>query len=170
MVTDELSPELRKYIGRVSSGFVEAVDEVNKPMIRIWCEMVEDANPLYTDEAYAKKSEYGGIISPPAMLMTWGLPPQWSPKATKTPSHVLMDLPLEDFPINLSVGCTEEYLLPIRPGDRLHYNTKLDDISPLKRTRLGVGHFITYTYYYYNQHNELVATNQHVLFCYRIEE
>ena len=101
------------------------------------------------------------------MLMTWGLPPEWPAK--EIPSHVLMDLPLEDFPINLSVGCTEEYFLPIHPGDRLHYNTKLDDISPPKRTRLGVGHFITYTYYYYNQHNELVATNQHVLFRYRTE-
>jgi len=167
MVTGELSPELRKYIGRVSSGFVEAVDEVNKPMIRIWCEMVEDSNPLYTDEEYARKSEYGGIISPPAMLMTWGLLPEWP--VSEIPSHVLMDLPLEDFPINLSVGCTEEYFLPIHPGDRLHYNTKLDDISSLKRTRLGVGHFITYTYYYYNQHNELVATNRHVLFRYRAE-
>jgi acyl dehydratase len=167
MVTGELSPELRKYIGRVSSGFVEAVDEVNKPMIRIWCEMVEDSNPLYTDEEYARKSEYGDIISPPAMLMTWGLLPEWP--VSEIPSHVLMDLPLEDFPINLSVGCTEEYFLPIHPGDRLHYNTKLDDISSLKRTRLGVGHFITYTYYYYNQHNELVATNRHVLFRYRAE-
>jgi acyl dehydratase len=167
MVTGELSPELRKYIGRVSSGFVEAVDEVNKPMIRIWCEMVEDSNPLYTDEEYARKSEYGGIISPPAMLMTWGLLPEWP--VSVIPSHVLMDLPLEDFPINLSVGCTEEYFLSIHPGDRLHYNTKLDDISSLKRTRLGVGHFITYTYYYYNQHNELVATNRHVLFRYRAE-
>ena len=167
MVTGELSPELRKYIGRVSSGFVEAVDDVNKPMIRIWCEMVEDSNPLYTDEEYARKSEYGDIISPPAMLMTWGLLPEWP--VSEIPSHVLMDLPLEDFPINLSVGCTEEYFLPIHPGDRLHYNTKLDDISSLKRTRLGVGHFITYTYYYYNQHNELVATNRHVLFRYRAE-
>ena len=167
MTTGELSPELRKYIGHVSSGFVEAVDEVNKPMIRIWCEMVEDSNPLYTDEEYARKSEYGGIISPPAMLMTWCLLPEWP--VSEIPSHVLMDLPLEDFPINLSVGCTEEYFLPIHPGDRLHYNTKLDDISSLKRTRLGVGHFITCTYYYYNQHNELVATNRHVLFRYRAE-
>ncbi len=168
METSELSPELRKYIGRISSGFVEAIEEVNKPMIRIWCEMVEDSNPLYTDEEYAKKSEYGGVVSPPTMLMTWGLPPEWP--ARDVPPHVLRELPLEDFPINLSVGCTQEYFLPLRPGDRLHYNVKLDDISPLKRTRLGVGHFITNTTYYYNQHNEMVATNQHVLFRYRTEE
>ncbi|MGB2856170.1 MAG: hypothetical protein WBC61_05945 [Dehalococcoidia bacterium] len=41
MTTEELSPELQKYVGRVS-GFVEGPDEVNKAMIRHWCETVED--------------------------------------------------------------------------------------------------------------------------------
>src|SRR5690606_41716487 len=32
-----------------------------------------DANPVYTDEAFAKASSKGSIIAPPAMLQAWSL-------------------------------------------------------------------------------------------------
>jgi acyl dehydratase len=164
----ELSPELHKYIGRVS-GFFEGPDEVNKAMIRHWCEMVEDANPLYTDEEYAKTSEYESIISPPAMQTTW-VYPRWWPPVEMSPDigPAQLDLPLGDFPIPAVISITEEYFVPMRPGDRIRYKTSLDDISPLKKTRLGVGHFITTTNYYYNQHDELIGTGKCVLFRFRI--
>ena len=41
--------------------------------IRHWCEVMRDANPLYTDEEYASKSRYGGIVAPPTMVQTWSL-------------------------------------------------------------------------------------------------
>jgi len=160
--------KLQKYIGRVSE-FVEGPDEVNKAMIRHWCEMVEDANPLYTDEKYAESSEYGGIVSPPAMQSTW-VYPRWWPPATMPPDvgPAQLDLPLEDAPIPAVISLTEEYFLPIRPGDRIRYSTTLDSISTLKKTRLGAGHFITTTNRYFNQRNELVGTSQYVLFRYRL--
>jgi len=150
------------------SGSVEAADEVNKAMIRIWCEMLEDANPLYTDEAYARSSEYGGIISPPTMVLTWAMPAYW-PAPHLPPDALIdqMDLPLGELPLNLSVESTDEYILPLRPGDKLHYRTRLDNVTPLKKTRLGTGHFITTTTFYHNQREELVATHLHVLFRYR---
>ena len=168
MTGSELPLELRQYIGRVS-GFVAGPDEVNKAMIRHWCEMVEDANPLYTDEEYAGNSEYGGIISPPAMQTTW-VYPRWWPPATM-PLDVgpaQLDLPLEDAPVPAVISLTEEYFLPIRPGDRIRYQTRLDNISPLKKTRIGAGYFITTTNHYYNQRDELVGTSQYVLFRYRM--
>lgn len=170
MTTSELSPELQKYVGRVSH-FFEGPDAVNKAMIRHWCEMVEDANPLYTDEEFAINTEYKGIVSPPTMLSTWVYPRWWPP--TDIPLDIgpaQLDLPLGDVPIPAVISWTEDYLLPVYPGDRIRYNTKLDNISPLKKTRLGVGHFITTTNYYYNQRDELVGTTQYVLFRYRIEE
>ena len=165
----QLPVELQRYVGRVS-GFVEGADEVNKAMIRIWCEMVEDANPLYTDEEYARSSEYGGIISPPTMIMTWSMPAYWPSKELPPDALVdQMDLPLGDYPLKLSVDETDEYFLPLRPGDRVHYRTRLDSISPLKKTRVGSGYFITTTTFYYNQREDLVATHEHVIFRYRID-
>jgi acyl dehydratase len=164
----ELPPGLKKYIGR-QSKFFEGPDEVNKAMIRHWCEMVEDANPLYTDENYAKDSEYGGIVSPPTMQSTWVYPRWWPP--VEMPPDIgpaQLDLPVEDVPIPAAISLTEEYFLPIRPGDRIHYMTKLNNVSPLKKTRSGTGYFITSTNYYFNQRDELVGTGQYVLFRYRI--
>ena len=54
MTTGELSPELQAYVGRVS-GFVEGPDEVNKAMIRHWCEILavvtQDGTTTVTAEA-----------------------------------------------------------------------------------------------------------------------
>jgi acyl dehydratase len=80
------------------------------------------------------------------------------------------DLPLENAPIPAVISLTEEYFLPIRLGDRIRYSTTLDSISPLKKTRVGPGYFITTTNRYFNQHGELVGTSQYVLFRYRLSE
>ena len=168
MKANTLSTKLQKYVGRVS-GFVEGPDEVNKAMIRHWCEMVEDANSLYTDQEYARDSEYGGIISPPAMQSTWVYPRWWPPVAMPPDiGPAQFDLPLEDAPIPAVISLSEEYFLPIRPGDRIRYTTTLDSISPRKKTRLGAGYFITTTNRYFNQRNEIVGTGQYVLFRYRL--
>ncbi len=169
MSEGQIPAEVQECIGRVS-GFVEGADEVNQAMIRIWCEMVEDSNPLYTDPDYARDTEYGGIISPPTMIMTWSMPAYWP--AADLPADALvdqMDLPLGDYPLKLSVDETDEYLLPLRPGDRVHYRTRLDGVSPLKKTRVRSGYFITTTTFYYNQREELVATHEHVIFRYRTD-
>jgi acyl dehydratase len=164
------SADLTGYVGRVSPS-VEGPDEVNAAMIRHWCEMVEDPNPLYADEEYARTTEYGGIISPPYMLTTW-VYPRWWPAAEIPPDvgPAQLDLPLGDVSIPAVISVAEEYFVPVRPGDRLRYNTTLDDISPLKKTRLGPGHFITTTNRYFNQRDELVGTTQYVLLMYRLDE
>jgi len=36
--------------------------------IRRYAQAISDLNPLYLDEEYAKKSEYGGIIAPPTFI------------------------------------------------------------------------------------------------------
>ena len=46
-------------------------DLVNEPMIRHWCEVMGDENPVYTDPEAAKNSLHGGIVAPPTMLQTW---------------------------------------------------------------------------------------------------
>ena len=71
-----LTEKDKGLIGKEGEPF-HAPDEVSKSMIRHYIEMMEDANPLYTDEEYAKKSKYGGIIAPPQMLMVWCMPRIW---------------------------------------------------------------------------------------------
>ena len=62
---------LKAFEGReVGEPFV-ARDPVNQPMIRHWCDAMDDANPVYTDPELAAQSVHGGIVAPPTMLQAW---------------------------------------------------------------------------------------------------
>jgi hypothetical protein len=43
-------------------------------MIRHWVDALDDRNPVYLDEDFAARTRFGGIVAPPAMLQTWGMP------------------------------------------------------------------------------------------------
>lgn len=50
----------------------EVVFEVEKRHIRQFATAISDPNPLYTDEAFARDSMYGGIIAPPTFAIAIG--------------------------------------------------------------------------------------------------
>ena len=51
-----------------------ARDPVNLPAIRNWTDAMGDANPVYTDEAFAAASVHGQLVAPPAMVQVWTMP------------------------------------------------------------------------------------------------
>src|SRR5512147_1218514 len=73
---DPLRERLEACIGKPmsDSGPSIAPDEVNLPMIRHWVDALDDRNPVYLDGAFAARTRFGGIVAPPAMLQTWGMP------------------------------------------------------------------------------------------------
>ena len=58
------------YIG-ADTGPFRAWDAVNAPMIRHWCEALEDSCPIYTDPDAARAQGFAGIVAPPTMLQAW---------------------------------------------------------------------------------------------------
>jgi acyl dehydratase len=122
--------------------------------------MVEDANPLYTDEQFARSSQYGEVISPSVMARTWTMLPWWAPEPfpEDKPNPLTQVVELLDSASQIQVEIEEEYFLPIRLGDRLHCTTTILDVSPLKRTMVGPGHFVKYLLTYGNQREEVVGT------------
>ncbi len=56
--------ELRAFVGRSAPGNT-ARDPVNVVMIRHWCDIFDEHNPVYTDPEYAARSVFGGIVAPP---------------------------------------------------------------------------------------------------------
>jgi acyl dehydratase len=137
---------------------------VNEPMARHWCEMVEDGNPIYFDEAYARGTWLDGTFAPPAMLFTWGRPLVWPEEHVETP---VSQLQLENCPATVAVNAVQEYFAPLRYGDRLTVTGKITSISDEKTTRLGTGHFVTTMDTYRNQRGEVVSTHAFTLFMYR---
>jgi acyl dehydratase len=67
----EFEQQIQTFVGLEIGPPEVGPDLVNEPMIRHWCEVLDDANPAYTDPAAAKQSLHGGIVAPPTMLQTW---------------------------------------------------------------------------------------------------
>ena len=182
----ELDPELpdfaRAWIGQESAPRAGAYP-VSEAQIMYWADMVEDANPLYEDTAYARASRHGGIIAPPMSLITWtmdrpgrsgvdadapdvGAPDRapWPPREEPPASAPRFDPP--GVSATIATISEQAYGKPLRPGDRVSSSTEFVNCSGLKRTRLGEGYFVTVLNNYYNQRRELVGANLFTLLRY----
>ena len=110
-------------------------------MIKHFCAMVHDGNRAYWDEEWATRT-WGGILSPPAMAMTWMMPIVWRPDAAEVAPRLAAQVPLPGASL-INVSNDAEFRAPILGGARLTMTEELVDVSPEKRTVLGVGHFVS---------------------------
>ncbi len=159
--------KLEGFIGK-SSPFHEPHDEVTRSDIRHWCEVMQDPNPMYTDEEYAKKSKYGGIIAPPAMVQTWSLDDMHdalqrfvhgNQPFKEDPHNQLFDV-LDSEGYNGVVATAQEqtYLRPIKPGDVIRGKITLARVSKYDHfTRQGIGRYVDILYTFVNQHDEEIC-------------
>jgi len=157
--------EAQSWIGR-RLGPRPCEDEVNWPAIKHFCALVGDRNPLYWDEALAKK-RFGAIPSPPGMLFVWSMPPLWRPDGIDYPPTLATQVPLPGNTI-INVSTKSEFLAPILVGDRLSLEETVSNVSPEKRTALGRGYFVTTSLLYRNQRGEMVARHENVMFRYAV--
>ena len=138
---------------------------INEAMATHWCEMTEDANPIYFDEAYARTTWLQTTFAPPTMLNTWGMTPVWPPvEQRRNPSN---QLELEGCDTTIAANSVQEYFLPLRWGDTLTSTSRIDSISDEKRTRLGFGHFVVTVTTFRNQFDQIIGTHTFTLFMYR---
>ena len=145
MAEQVITDEIRACIGMQSEP---TVIEIEKGMIKGFAEAIEDPNPLWQDEEYARSSQYGGIVAPPGFLMSLMM------------RGPIMELPFElPFTRRLDGGGDWEYFKPVRPGDVLTVVTKLVDIRE-REGRLGAMVFMVSEITWRNQRNELVARSR----------
>jgi uncharacterized protein len=126
---------LRAYEGRAAASGGEGKDPVNEPMIRHWCEAMGDTNPAYP------------AIAPPTMLQVWtmgGLSGHTGGSARSEAYDELLAL-LDEAGCTsvVATDCEQEYLRPLRPGDRVTFDAVIESVSQRKTTKLGSGHFVT---------------------------
>lgn len=156
MVQDSvITDEMRSLIGVESEP---SVYEIEKEPIRRWAEAVGDPNPLYHDEEYARKSQYGGIIAPPGFLGNYAYPV----KVGKPPPRVK-----SPFWRGLAGGNEYEFFKSVRAGEVLMVTTKLADLYE-RQGRPGIGRmlFQVMEITYRNQQGEVVAKAQHTSILY----
>ncbi|WP_432587544.1 OB-fold domain-containing protein [Streptomyces sp. HD1123-B1] len=130
-----LDERLKSFEGRTAVADGEGRDPVNEPMIRHWCEAMGDTNPAYPE------------IAPPTMLQAWtmgGLAGH-PVGSTRTSAYDELFGLLDDAGCTsiVATDCEQEYLRPLRPGDRVRFDAVIESVSPRKNTALGSGYFIT---------------------------
>jgi uncharacterized OB-fold protein/acyl dehydratase len=146
VAADDLLETLRPLVGRRGRATV-ARHPVNAPAIADWCDAIGDANPAYTDSAWAATSVHGGLVAPPATLDIWdraGLPAQWERGEADDPrSVVVRTLESAGYVGVVAVNSELEIARYLRPGDVVSNVQSLESVSAEKQTALGRGHFVT---------------------------
>ncbi|RAV00756.1 acyl dehydratase [Mycobacterium colombiense] len=135
---------------------------VSAARIQMFAAMVRDANRSYWDPEFARR-QWGGLLAPPALLMGWLIAPPWQPGGSGTASLIALRVPLPGTTF-INAANEVEFPEPIVEGDVLTAVDELVSVSPEKRTRLGVGHFVETLETYRRQDNTVVATNRNTLF------
>jgi acyl dehydratase len=97
------------------------------------------------------------------MLMTWLMPLEWTPQSSLPVPLLTARVPLPGTTF-VNASNETEYFWPIVEGDHLSVEEELVDVSELKRTALGEGHFVTTRGTYRRQDGAVVAVMTNVLF------
>ncbi|MFV1500296.1 FAS1-like dehydratase domain-containing protein [Mycobacterium kansasii] len=139
-----------------------AATVVSGARIQLFAAMVRDGNRSYWDTEYARR-RWGGLLAPPALLMGWLIPPPWQPGGRVPAASLALRVPLPGTTF-VNAANDAEFLRPIVEGDRLTVVEELVSVSPEKRTRLGVGHFVETLETYRRQDGAVVATSRNTLF------
>lgn len=135
---------------------------VSAARIQLFAALVRDGNPAYWDAEFATKT-WGGLVAPPALLMGWLIPPPWDPTGQPPVPGIAIRVPLPGTTF-INAANEAEFLMPILEGDRLTVVEEVLSVSPEKRTRLGVGHFVETQDTYRRQDDAVMARNRNTLF------
>lgn len=141
--------EAQKYIGRVDAPYVR---EVEKGAIRRYVDAVGNDNPLYQDEAHARKTRYGGLISPPGFF---GWPVKTEPQSESVLA-AMAAVEKAGFTRLLDGGIVYDFFRPVRPGDRLIVYMKVKDITE-RQSKGGTMIVMELEANYLNEDGDLVA-------------
>ncbi len=117
---------------------------VTRELIGRFTAAIGETGPLYTDEAEAASSEYGGIVAPPTFYNVF------------ISGFDRPDIKLEFGDLHLFGSQAIECLGVVRPGDTLEVETMLKEVYP-KTGRSGMMVFVTWETIFRNQRDETVA-------------
>ncbi|MEU9112983.1 OB-fold domain-containing protein [Streptomyces sp. NPDC048483] len=126
---------MKAYEGRPAATAGVGKDPVNEPMIRHWCEAMGDTHPAYQGP---------DAVAPPTMLQAWtmgGLSGHTDRSSAYDELFGLLDG--AGYTSVVATDCEQEYLRPLRPGDRITFDAVIESVSERKTTKLGAGHFVT---------------------------
>jgi acyl dehydratase len=152
-----ITPEIRDMLGR--EEYFPGKERIDRTSIRRYAQAISDLNPLYLDEQYAGRSEYGGIIAPPTYVF------DVSHDIFADTGEDGRDLSRITIPGMTPVRGGNEYqfFAPARVGDIVNVRRKILDIYEKEGKKAGKILFIIYEMTYTNQEDTVLATNRETM-------
>lgn len=155
-----LTAEIKAMVGQETD--LPALEEIGKTSIIRYAHAISDLNPLYLDEEYAKKTEFGGVIAPPTYIF------DVVPADTETGNdgRDLTRIALPAFRVARG-GNEYQFFEPARPGDIISRKRKIIDVFERDSKKVGKIIFIVYDTIYTNQEGKLLGINRETLMFFR---
>jgi len=148
LISAEDIKKLKKRIGEESKPYEI---EIEKGTLWRLAEAIGDPNPLWQNEDEAGKSQYGGIIAPPALYMSLMMNPFNQGK---------FSIPSIRGSRGFDAEHTWEFYAPVRPGDTIKVTSKVADVYERQGKKSGKMVFFMIETTLTNQHGEIVCKEQ----------
>jgi acyl dehydratase len=154
-----LTEELKAWIGR--EAHYPAREELGRASIRYFALALGDDNPLYVDDAYAKKAGYPSVIAPPTLICESCQYAHRTPNADGYIGHE-WHLPVPNARL-IRAGNDYEFMRPVLPTDRISVTWTLERIVEKPSSRGGTQLFVSSVARYRDAQGEVVAINRETI-------
>lgn len=154
-----LTEELKSWIGR--EAHYPAREELGRASIRYFALALGDDNPLYVDDAYAKKAGYPSLIAPPTLICETSQYAHHAPNADGYIGHE-WQLPVPNTRL-VRAGNDYEFIRPLLPTDRISVTWTLESIVEKPSARGGTQLFVSSVARYRDAEGQMVAVNRETI-------
>ena len=162
--------DLSSLTGRRTGPYC-SFNAVSRVQVWQWCSAMGDRNPLYLDDDYRSRAGFDRVVAPPAMMQMWTMRDvnsQYAPgTAADAGPRVFDALAGHGFTGIVAVSYDINFHRLLLEGDRAHHFSTIANISPLKKTALGDGHFVSDRVEFVDQDEALFAEALITYFVYR---
>jgi uncharacterized protein len=166
--TNSAALDFHRYEGLECGPKLVARDEVNRAMIRHWCDAMGDENPIYLSSEAARLAGHPDVVAPPAMLQAWTMPGYGRQGTTSgTLGELYDELRAAGYVTAVATDCEQEYLRYLTLGDLLTASEHIHSVSDEKATKLGPGRFVTTLRTYTVESGETVAYMKWTIFFFK---
>ena len=152
-----LDPAIQGLFAETNTEVYHSAAPVSEWPIVAWCRALQDRNPIYQDEAVARQFGHGGILAPPVMMHSFTMPGILGTPTDGLLAQLRGTLARHGLNSVLAANYEQEFLAPMRLGDRLTRTMRLASLGEEKVTGAGIGRFVVMEEKIVNQRDEHVG-------------
>jgi acyl dehydratase len=135
-------PEIQSLFGADKVDLYPSAAPVSEWPILAWCRAMGDENPVYRDHNVARSHGHGDVFAPPVMMYSFTMPGLFAETQHSLLAMLRRRLAEHGFNSVLAVNYEQEFITPVRLGDRLSRTARFESMSDEKRTGVGAGYFV----------------------------